>query len=404
VVDDPILILEKELVAAARRRGRARRTIGLGAVATAAAALLAVVVAAGALVLLSARAHPAHTTAIPSERQQLIGMLGVLRRPQKRSDLVLLRQASIVKAPGLAISGGTLELESARLAAVTPWGTRVLLALVTPAPASLQAALHRQYPKLPAQRRTTGGLVVESDHGTSCCATPAEVRAGQVISLQGGGPGLAAGLLRTRVYVVVPDGVARVAFHYPAWAETARRPRFRHGETVTVPVHGNLAAARLRHPCCLLPAMTWYAADGAVLKRVSGLAASRRLAQSLSVLTQAAKADPAAPNPVSVRPRVGSRDSSFTIGFRVLIGGAPYAYRLAGPSNCSLARAGLIQGGGPSDVAGREFSAPIKLPAGQRWCPGSYRISVSLYKPTRAGTNVRRPAAPFGTATFRVRP
>ena len=39
---------------------------------------------------------------------------------------------------------------------------------------------------------------------------------------------------------------------------------------------------------------------------------------------------------------------------------------------------------------------------GQAWCPGTYHVSVAVMDRGRYG-NLKRPARPFGTATFTVR-
>jgi hypothetical protein len=408
VLDDPILTLEKELVTAARRCARRRPRIRAGALISAAAALMAVVIAAGALVLLSGRSHPTPPTAAPSTRQQLTEVLGVLRRPQTRGDLVAFKRADIVKAPGLALFGGTVSIESARLVGVTPWGSHVVVGMANPAPVTVQQALQHRFPKLPLRLRTSGGLAVLSQNGVACCETAAQVLAGGVMSLE-----VAPGSTHMRIYTLVPDGVARVAFHYPAWSVRGLGPRYRRGETVTVNVRGNMAAAQLRHPCCLQPLIVWYGANGSVLKRVGDLSAARRVAQpSRAALAAAAKANPATPNPVTVSPSAAGSQTRFTVSFKVLIGGAAYDYRLAGPPGCGVSQTGVFGG---DATPGHRLSVPLTPGPARHWCPGSYTISVSVARALTAahalgagarpvgGAHAARIPAPFGSATFRVR-
>ncbi len=40
---------------------------------------------------------------------------------------------------------------------------------------------------------------------------------------------------------------------------------------------------------------------------------------------------------------------------------------------------------------------------GRRWCPGTYHLSATIMDLGRAGS-LKRPARPFGTATFTVKP
>jgi hypothetical protein len=40
--------------------------------------------------------------------------------------------------------------------------------------------------------------------------------------------------------------------------------------------------------------------------------------------------------------------------------------------------------------------------AGRTWCPGTYHLSVTIMDLGRYG-NLKHPAHPFGTATFRVK-
>jgi hypothetical protein len=215
----------------------------------AAAILAAVAVAVGvALTVLLVGGHdrtPLKTSAnstIPAAVRPLTRILGVLRRPQTRSD----------RAVESMLDGQNVELGRVRVAAVTPWGERVVLA--------------------PEKGRPYGtlDLVVGSSSGVNgSFATASQIEAGHAWTAdgQGSGPSRGIGLI-----VVVPDGVAKVSFwlasepHFgPVSGWTGYVPR--NSSVVTVPVHDNVAFVRVKQYCCgEVPVMRWYAPSGRLVK------------------------------------------------------------------------------------------------------------------------------------------
>ena len=140
--DDPIALLERELVSAARRRAAAgpvpavlpwprarRRRIRVGDALSAAAAAGAVIVALAALALLGGGGggHPA-STAAATPRDKLIATLAVLRRPQTAADLTL-PELSRARTPHAVFQPllGTPDRPLIRLATTAPWGAKVYL-------------------------------------------------------------------------------------------------------------------------------------------------------------------------------------------------------------------------------------------------------------------------------------
>jgi hypothetical protein len=240
-----------------------------------AAVTLTVVVFIGAIVLLAGHHQSGSPSApaAPNSRQALLSVLGVLRRPQTGADLHSPMIAQYLQHPddgGLAALTGTPDLALIRRATVTPWGSPVYLVPNKPPTAAALARLKRQFPalsvaRLEAARRAEGVTDVDRS-GSGGNATAAEIEAGQAISTEGAGRSFAGGATQTRVIAIVPDGVATVSFVDP------RQPSpHRHSATVTVPVHGNVAAAQLDRGgtggSVPIP-MIWFSSNGAVIKRI----------------------------------------------------------------------------------------------------------------------------------------
>lgn len=119
-------------------------------------------------------------------------------------------------------------------------------------------------------------------------------------------------------------------------------------------------------------------------------------------LSRAAERDPSTSNHVWVTPSAGGPHTLFTVHFRVLLDDADYSYRLSGTS-CSAITPSGGDGGGTQDLRGATWSDAVDAVAGQTWCPGTYHLSVTVMDLGRYG-NLKRPARPFGTATFIVKP
>ncbi|HET6866338.1 MAG TPA: hypothetical protein VFH80_10455 [Solirubrobacteraceae bacterium] len=400
--DDPITLLERELVDAARRRAMvvdepsheprgpwpalrpARRRSSLGAFAAVVLSGLAVVVALGALVSLHGRsASPARPTASakPSSRQQLIDILGVLRRPQVPADLRILSQ--VTHLPQFV---GTPDRALTRFATTTPWGEKLYFVPMR----AVMAGRHVEQ------------LSVFSLQGGGGAGTAASIDAGEGIGTQGGG-----GIPGTRVTLVVPDGVARVAFVLPRQPFPGQygAPIYPHSLTVTAAARDNVVAVRIDRnvPGVQFP-MIWYAADGHVIKRIGNLAAADRVVPTPqpgpeTALSRAAERDPSTPNRVWVTPAVGGPHTNFKVHFQVLLNNADYSYRLSG-TKCAAITVSGGGGGGTNDLRGRIWSDVVGAVQGQAWCPGTYHVSVSIMGGERRV--VTYPARPFGTATFRV--
>jgi hypothetical protein len=108
--------------------------------------------------------------------------------------------------------------------------------------------------------RVTGGteaVALVADPGAGCCATAAEIERDGDSLIESAGRWSAGRATKTRLILVVPDGVHRVKFAFPSQAET-------------VVVHGNVAAVQADEPCCTgQPALIWYGANGGVIKRIA---------------------------------------------------------------------------------------------------------------------------------------
>src|ERR1700761_5321411 len=131
MTDDPVGLLEQELLGAARRRAvvsasdelaarRAVRRRWPGALAVAASILVVVVVAGGALLALREGGRSGRPSAA-AVVAPWAGRLAVIRRPQSRTDQVALYRNGNDLPPGVVDPG------SVRSARRTPWGAPVLL-------------------------------------------------------------------------------------------------------------------------------------------------------------------------------------------------------------------------------------------------------------------------------------
>jgi hypothetical protein len=401
VRDDPIALLERELLDAAHRRAvlldepdassheprgprpqasrPARRRSSLGAFAAVALSGAAVAVALGALVSLHGRSASTQTRASApaapsSARRQLIDILGVLRRPQTPADLRILPQLTNVST-----QVGIPDRPLIRYATTTPWGEKLYFV-----PTSTVMAGQR-----------VEELSVLSSQGGSGGARAAEIEAGQEIGTQGG-----AGIRGTRVTVVVPDGVASVKLVLPRQPFPGQygAPIYPHSIAVTTAVHGNVAALQIDRQSGIPFPMIWYGPDGQVVKRIGNLAGANQVVPTPrpgpeTALSRAAERDPSTPDRVWVTPSVGGPNTRFTVHFRVLLNNADYSYRLSG-TRCPAITPSGGGGGGTDDLRGRIWSDSIDAVQGQVWCPGTYHLSVAVMG--------RAHASPFGTATFTV--
>lgn len=405
-----------------------------GALWGGAAVAVALAVAAAALIAVGHRnGASTRPTPVPQAEQPLFSILGVLRRPQTAADrAAALRLADLPAAQraraerklaaeehrlaARGIHNLSLQRElkrlraqklparapdpQARLAAVTPWGEQVIL--------------------VPDRSGTlcTDFIYAGQTGGSSanCGLTAALIEAGRAWSLEGAGREFAGGSSGVRLFIVVPDGVAKVAFVLSRESGVPGGPTYRHPLSVLVPVHNNVAFVQVTRQCCNGgPVTRWYAPDGRLIKQTGNPAASNRVSGPQPApetpLSRAAERNPSTRNPVHVLPTAGGPSASFRIQWRVLLSDADFKITATGPNHarCRGARdlSGIV-GGGVNDVRGQLYRVQLR-PDGHdhgspsSWCPGTYHVSVTLYDLGLAG-GLKRPDGPFGTATFTVKP
>ena len=113
--------------------------------------------------------------------------------------------------------------------------------------------------------------------------------------------------------------------------------------------------------------------------------------------------------PVHVVPSSGGQSTAFRIQWLVLLSDADYKISATGPNGAACRGASdlsAVVGGGASDVRGQLYSLQTPDSRGRGshgWCPGTYRVSVTLYDLGLAG-GLKHPDRPFGSATFTVKP
>jgi len=179
---------------------------------------------------------PAVQSTLPSPARGVVGILGVLRRPQTQADrdlgpvLTRVMRQSRVGIPVMSLI---------RVAGIAPDGQKVVLVPMRP----------RNGAWPPGAGGPASGLRLGLfAGGGGCCSSPAAIEAGQGWSSAGSGSG-------NYVVLVVPDGVVRVtvAFSHP----------------ITAPVRNNIAVFAVPQAVenlSIYP-MTWFGASGQVVKR-----------------------------------------------------------------------------------------------------------------------------------------
>ncbi len=398
MTDDPIAVLERELVNAARRRASGRPTgrlrLSVGGFATAALMAVTLAVAGGALVVLgghhhTTQQHPAKPSTAAASRKQLIDILGVLRRAQTPADL---RSPGITRL--LSRQGSGADVALIRRAATTPWGDGVFVIPIKPAA---------------SQQRSGERIDLEAGSGGACCAPAADIQAGHDMLSQGAGRSFAGGSTGARLVLLVPDGVAKVQFVLPRQPSrnSPGSPIYAKPLRVTVPVHGNIAAVQVKRECCAgaVP-MIWYGPGGQVITRIGDLTAVNRVLSPpkpgpQTAQSRAAQRDPSTPNRVWVTPATGNQHAKYAVHFRLLLNDADYHFQMSGTTCPQITFAGG-GGGGYGDLRGRILSYDLDAVTGQTWCPGTYQVSVSVMDLGRYG-NLKYPGRSFGSATFTVR-
>jgi hypothetical protein len=184
----------------------------------------------------------------------LFSELAVLRRRQSAADLSLTEPPH---APRTEAFVGMPDRASARLAEVSAWGARVYLMLYWPPttrvtdalPPRLRAAARRQAPRQP-----TLWILSSGGQGQEI-GTAQTVADGQALAMSGGGPGNRS----FRLTMVVPDGVTTVGFAAPGGNGS--------GFSAKAAVRDNVATLQVQAPPDR-PAITWYRADGTVIRRI----------------------------------------------------------------------------------------------------------------------------------------
>jgi hypothetical protein len=397
------------------RRVRDFSTVGLRAIPVLLAVLVTLAIAV--LALTDIRHHAprrAVSSAAVSGRKQLIDILAVLRRPQTKADLGL--NPASLPDPGVFL--GPPDLSLVRFATVTPWGEKLFFVAFKPPTRQSLAAAERQFPQRDrtqltqtfrrlASRGETLGVYSRQGGGGG---VPASVIAARgELSTEGAGRSFAGGSTRTRLLLVVPDGVAKVVFVLPRQPAGAQHgaPIYRHSLNVAVAVHSNVAAVQVDRQCCTdqLP-MIWYAADGHLIKRIGKLSSVNRIVAPPrpgpeTALSHAAEHNPSTPNRVWVTPGTGGPRTTFALHFRILLNDADYRYTFTG-TKCPAITFPGGSSGSTNDLRGRIFGVALDAVAGQTWCPSTYHVSATVTDLGRAGS-LKHPARPFGTATFTVR-
>lgn len=410
-----------------------------GVIAALASVAVTIALAIGVIGLLGGHRLGSTTrpTAIPAAARPLFSILGVLRRPQTAADRAaaaefadqpaaqrgrierkLVATERRLAAVGNRAAAARLQRElmrvraqklparapdpQARLAAVTPWGERVLL---VPYRSGRTEQLCTDFIPL----GSSGGS------GAGCGMTAGAIEAGQGWSLEGAGREFAGGSTGVRLFIVVPDGVAKVAFVLSRDSGVAGGPVYRHSLPVLAPVHNNVAFVQVNRQCCDGFLVTrWYAPDGRLIKATGNPATSNRVVGPRPTpetpLSRAAEHNPSTPNPVNVQPSLGGPTTTFKLQWRVLLSDADYKISATGPNRAGCRGASDlngVDGGGVNDVRGQLYSVTIR-PDGNpgnssdRWCAGTYQVSVTLYDLGLVG-GLKHPDRPFGTATFTVR-
>jgi hypothetical protein len=411
--------LRSSLVSAAERAGaapisRPRRRwprTGLRAIPVAIGVAVAIAVAVLALTAIRhapTRVKPTSPAKQAPGREALLSVLGVLRRPQVPADLSgRVIQRFLRNRP--PFGGGTVERGLIRRAMIAPWGSPIYVVPETPTGWTAYAPAPSSSTSTSVFTLKREGVDVEDAAGGGCCATASAITQYGDLSTEGAGRSFAGGSAQTRLVLLVPDGVAKVAFVLPRQVDRTdpTAPVYRRALTVTAAVRDNIVAVQVPHEIAGgRPAMIWYAPDGHVLKRLGNPAAASRVVSPPkpgpeTPQSRAAEHDPSTPNRVWVGPAAGGPHANYMVHFRILLNEADYTFHISGTRCPGITVAGG-QGGGTGNLRGRLFSGVLDAVHGQSWCRGTYHVSVTVTDLGRAGT-LKHPVRPFGTATFTVR-
>jgi hypothetical protein len=420
--------LRQQLVDAAARTykttstptARRLQTVWRTASAVAAAAIT-IGVAAVVVILAGSRSHertgtttttqrPTWSQRLQASRRALINELAPLRRPQTQAERAFARTLNRHQSPFEEFYG-TPDRSLVRYATRTPWGERLYLVPITPW--TPRQILARAGPSVHAVPASENIVAYSRTRGEAAFGDAARIRQGT----SGGGEAgtIAHGVWKTtRLFALVPDGVAKVTWvlpRQPGGSTYGYRtyPRLRY---LTAIVHGNIAAAATSRQLGSKWVMIWYAPDGHVLRHFGSIAAARRVVAvnqpgPQTAKSRAAQRDPSTPNHVWVTPAAGGPHNLFVLHFRVLLNDATYAFRVSGP-NCPAYQfaGGYSQPTGPrGNQRGDLLNARLVVFPGRALCRGTYRVSARVNGLETIGPKPGRKinAKPFGSAKFTVR-
>jgi hypothetical protein len=287
--DIPPRLGRKTVRGTGRRSGRRTGRAWASGLLAGVCAAVAIAVGVGAVLVLHARpagTGTARSGALPSSRLGVVGILGVLRRPQTKADLDL-GPARRRLLHDQSMAYGIPVMSRLRLATITPWGAKVFLIPFLPPTQESIAKLPASLRHRLAIEQWRTGMRLGSFGAGSCCSTAAQIEGGQDWSTGGGGRGSL-----NYVILVVPDGVTRVTIDL--------------SHPVSTQVHNNVAAFEVPHPIENLSvySMTWYGSSGAVLKHVGSSihhASARPNAPTRSSLISEAEKRTAQVNPSIMR-------------------------------------------------------------------------------------------------------
>ena len=311
----------------------------------------------------------------------------------------------------MARNAGTPVIRLARLATITSSGSFIVP--MTPLTAAKVTALEHEHQKrypfvnLLFNRRPPGPqmvtLALVGNNGSSF-ASPADIESGQltffdgannsVLGLDGPAPPL-------RVVMVIPDGVAKVAFFLPRQAYPG---------AIAYPTPGNDHRSGARQHCRVRdrplhrPGPLEHGRNdpgtlsGAVVKRIGNLNQLHESARTrCSIMVSVSRTHRHGTRSTAI-PHAGSTATTFTMAFRRPLAGAyRYVFRFSGPAphtGCySPVSQAIIRGpdlGIPSTSRGQIASTQS---SSQAWCAGTYKVSVAL---------AARASRPFSTARFTI--
>ena len=267
------------LTPSARER-RSRWRPSIGAFVTIASVIIVLVIGIGALALFGhdKRTAPPGEGAGTPGRQELISMLGVLRRPQTKADVDPRLLNLVDQRQSRALLLGAPDVPLMRLV-ITSWGEKLyLMPMKPPRVTALRAAWEKlgprriRLPKFIAANDIERLSLLASNGGGGGDATAADIQhVGSDAFARAGFVGLRPGQGGYQYLIrVVPDGVTKVMFVVRGHLGGVKsgRPPSSTPVTDTVTVHDNIAAARIiqKRPGGSFEAI-WYGNHDQVLKR-----------------------------------------------------------------------------------------------------------------------------------------